>query len=327
MTEALRVGVLAYPDCFASEVFGVVDLLTMASHVSAAQGGTRAPFETSVISPRRRVLASGDVPIGIRPVHEVDVLVVPGFALVPSLDLDDRLRNLRPEVAAMRAHAETGRAVVSICVGAFLAGDAGLLDARRATTSWLFADLLARRFPRTTVTPEALVVNDGGVTTTAGFTAMYDFVLDLVGRHCGPSVARHTARVALVDDARVSQAPYVDSAMLPSTGSAFSAQVERWLTRQLADPYDLASLAAAFGTSTRTMLRRYKADTGSTPLAYLQRVRVRRAQHLLEHSDRTWQEVVRDVGYRDPAAFSRLFVRHVGVSPGDYRAGFRRSVA
>ncbi|MGH1562183.1 GlxA family transcriptional regulator [Mumia sp. DW29H23] len=320
--EPLRVGVLAYPGCFASEVFGVLDLLTIGGHVSRAEGIGTAPFATSVMSPRRRVLATGDVPIGVRPMREVDVLVVPGFELVPSVDLDARLAGVRPEVAAITAHAESGRAVVSICVGAFLLGAAGLLDGRRATTSWLFANALARRFPGSTVTPEALVVNDAGVTTTAGFSAMYDFVLDLVGRHCGPSAARRTARIALVDDARSSQAPYVDERMLPTTGSTFSARVERWLDQHLDERYDLSALADAFHTSTRTMLRRYKADTGDTPLGYLQRARVRRAQHLLARTDRTAQQVARDVGYRDAATFSRLFVRHVGLGPTAYRATF-----
>ncbi|WP_262852313.1 GlxA family transcriptional regulator [Mumia quercus] len=327
MTESLRVGVLAYPGCFGSEVFGVLDLLAMGAHVSAAHGGAETPFITSVVSPRRRVLAAGDVPVGVRPLHEADVLVVPGFALAPSLDLDARLGALGPEVAAIRAHAESGRALVSICVGAFLLGEAGVLDGRRVTTSWLFADALARRCPRADVDARVLVANDDGVTTTAGFTAMYDFVLDLVGRHCGPSVARRTARLALVDDARATQAPYVDAALLPATGGSFAARVERWLDRRLDAPYDLAVLADAFHTSTRTMLRRYKAEAGRSPLRHLQEARVRRAQHLLERTGRTWNEVVRDVGYRDPAAFARLFSRHVGVGPGEYRATFGQSLS
>ncbi|KAA1423898.1 helix-turn-helix domain-containing protein [Mumia zhuanghuii] len=320
--EPLRVGVLAYPGCFASEVFGVLDLLTIGGHVARAKGTGTTPFTTSVMSPRRRVVATGDVPIGVRPMREVDVLVVPGFELVPSVDLDARLADVGPEIAAITRHTDGGRAVVSICVGAFLLGAAGLLDDRRATTSWLFADALARRFPRTVVTPGDLVVNDAGVTTTAGFSAMYDFVLDLVRRHCGPTAARHTARIALVDDARSSQAPYVDDRLLPATGGSFSARVERWLDQHLDTPYDLPGLAATFHTSTRTLLRRFKADTGETPLGYLQRARVRRAQHLLARTDRTAQQVARDVGYRDAATFSRLFARHVGIGPGAYRATF-----
>lgn len=323
----LRVGVLAYPGCFASEVFGVVDLLTMAAHVARAHQLEGEVFSTAVMSPRRRVLASGGVGIGVAPVRPVDVLVVPGFDLAPDLDLDARLAALRPEVELVRRLADEGTAIVSICVGAFLLGEGGLLDRRSATTAWLFAQALAERCPAASVDSERLVVTDGGVTTTAAFSAMYDFVIELVERHCGRQVARQTARLALVDDARTSQAPYVDESMLPTSGRSFAHQVQRFLDQHLAEPYDLTRLAQHFHVSSRTLLRRYKADSDEPPLAYLQRARVRRARQLLENTDRTLGDIQGAVGYRDSGAFSDVFVRHVGVRPTAYRARFRHGAA
>ncbi|HZF87784.1 GlxA family transcriptional regulator [Streptomyces sp.] len=318
---ALRVGVLAYPDCFASEVFGVPDLLTMAGHVA----GPEAPgYRVWVLSPRRRVTASGGAGLDVRPLREVDVLVVPGFELRPDTDLDARLARLAPEITAIRAQAAAGTAVVSLCVGAFLLAEAGLLDRRRATTSWLHAGELARRCPDADVRPERLVVTDTGVTTTAAFSAMYDFALDLIRRHNGAGVARATARVALVDDARTSQTPYVDPRLLPQPGREFSQRVMRRLDQNLAEPYDLAALADAFRVSTRTLLRRFAAETGRSPLAHLQASRVRRARHLLETTDRTVAAVAAAVGYQDPGTFAALFARHTGRRPSAYRAAFRR---
>lgn len=318
---ALRVGVLAYPDCFASEVFGVPDLLTMAGHVA----GPDAPrYRVSVVSPRRRVIASGGASLEVRPLREVDVLVVPGFELRPGTDLDARLAPLAPEIAAIRAQAAVGTAVVSLCVGAFLLAEAGLLDRRRATTSWLHADELARRCPAADIRPEHLVVTDTGVTTTAAFSAMYDFALDLIRRHSGSQVARTTARLALVDDARISQTPYVDPRLLPQPGREFSQRVMRRLDQNLAERYDLAALADAFRVSTRTLLRRFADETGRSPLAHLQASRVRRARHLLETTDRTVATVAAAVGYQDPGTFAALFARHTGHRPSAYRAAFRR---
>ncbi|MER5860240.1 helix-turn-helix domain-containing protein [Streptomyces sp900105245] len=319
---ALRVGVLAYPECFASEVFGVPDLLTMAAHVA----GPDAPgYRVSVVSPRRRVTASGGASLEVRPPREVDVLVVPGFELRPDADLDARLARLGPEVEAIRAQAAAGTAVVSLCVGAFLLAEAGLLAGRRATTSWLHAGELARRCPDTDVRPEHLVVTEAGVTTTAAFSAMYDFALDLIRRHSGDGVARTTARLTLVDDARTSQTPYVDPRLLPQPGRAFSQQVMRRLDQNLAERYDLAGLAAAFRVSTRTLLRRFAEETGRSPLAHLQSSRVRRARHLLETTDRTVAAVAAAVGYQDPGTFAALFARHTGHRPSAYRAVFRRA--
>lgn len=315
----LRVGVLAYPGCFASEVFGVPDLLTMATHVA---GPDRAGYEVSVVSPRRRVVASGGVALTVAPLREVDVLVVPGFELIPGLDIDAKISGLPREVAAIRSHAAAGNVVVSICVGAFLLAEAGLLDHRRATTSWLFADELAQRCPGADVRPEHLVVTDKGVTTTAAFSAMYDFALELIREHSGAEVARTTARVALVDDARSSQAPYVDARLLPQPGNEFSHRVRRRLDQNLAARYDLAALAEIFNVSSRTLLRRFAKETGQSPLEYLHSSRVRRARHLLETTDRTVAGICAAVGYRDPGTFAALFAKHTGRRPRDYRATF-----
>lgn len=319
----VRLGVLAYPDCFASEIFGILDLLAMGAQVArASDPHAKTAFATTVMSPRRRVIASSGVGVAAKPVSEVDVLVVPGFELVPGASLADRLDKLGPEVAAIAAHVRAGRPVVSVCVGAFLLGAAGVLDGRRVTTSWLFAERLAEAFPACEVTADALVVTDDGVTTTAAFTAMFDLTLDLLRHHHGPLVAQRTASIALVDASRSSQAPYVDPDLLGPSTPGFAGEVQRWLDHNLRAPYDLPALASRFNVSTRTMLRRYKAQTGDTPLQYLQSSRMRRARRLLESDARTMGQIITDVGYRDSGAFGRLFVRHVGISPGEYRAKF-----
>ncbi|WP_231950851.1 GlxA family transcriptional regulator [Allokutzneria albata] len=214
-----------------------------------------------------------------------------------------------------------------MCVGAFLLAEAGLLHGRLATTSWLFADELARRCPDTDVRCERLVVTDTGVTTTAAFSAVYDFALELIREHSGADVARTTARIALLDDARTSQTPYVEAGLLPKPGNKFSRRVMRHLDQNLAARYDLGALAGTFAVSTRTLLRRFAEETGQSPLGYLQASRVRRARHLLETTDRTVSGIATAVGYRDAGTFAALFAKHTGRRPSHYRATFRRSSA
>lgn len=319
---ALRVGVLAYPGCFAAEVYGVTDLLSISNHVAAGMAAADTPFAVSVVSPRRRVVADGGFPLGVSPVGPVDLCVVPGFPLVGG-DLDDRLAGLAPELSLLRSLVEQGTAVASVCVGAFLLGAAGLLDGRRSTTSWLLAEQLAERVPGTTVCPDQLVVTDGPVTTTAAFTAMFDLAVGLARSHAGEPVARLTSRIALLEE-RSSQAPYVDPALLPTSGHAFADRVRRWLDQHLAEPYDLGRVAATFGVSSRTLLRRFRSEAATTPLAYLQRSRVRRAQRLLETTDLAVGQVCTRVGYTDAGTFGRLFRRDVGMTPAEYRRRFAR---
>jgi transcriptional regulator GlxA family with amidase domain len=321
-TPELTVGVLAYPGCFASEVFGVLDLLTIGTQVAHTHRQTPA-LRTIVVSPRHRITASGGVLVGVQPIQPVDVLVVPGFAFVPGEDIRTRLSTLTPEVRVVCSQVAAGRAVVSICVGAFILGAAGALDGRKATTAWLFAEDLRRQVPAARVVSDELVVTDSGVTTTAAFSAMYDFVLGLIERHHGPTVARRTARIALLDDTRTSQSPYVDERLLAPPGSSFARAVQRHIEGNLGLPYDLSRIAEHFHLSTRTFLRHYKAETGEAPLAHLRRARVRRAQHLLETTTWTLGDVQRTVGYRDSGAFTALFHRHTGLRPRDYRARFQ----
>lgn len=318
----LRIGILAYPGCFASEVFGIPDVLTMAMRIA---GETAFRYDVVIVSPRRRVLAAGGVPLTVSAAGGLDVLVVPGFELGPGIDLSGRLSSLAPEVALIRQHGDAGRALVSICVGAFLLAEAGLLAGRRATTAWLFADALARRCPGTDVQRQELVVTDTGVTTTAAFSAMYDFALDLIRTHSGATVARRTARVALLDDARSAQSPYVDNDLLTRAAAGFSGVVMRRLDQQLDQPYELQELAASLNVSTRTLLRRFAGETGQSPLGYLQSARVHRACHLLETTERTVASIARQVGYHDAGTFSALFMRLTGRRPRDYRAAFRRA--
>ncbi|MER7249541.1 helix-turn-helix domain-containing protein [Kribbella sp. NPDC000426] len=296
----------------------------MATRVAQVRGALEPVYDVRVVSPRRRVIASGDVRMDVAPLRPSDVLVVPGFEVGPPVDVAGVLSRLGPELAAIRAHAAGGGAVVSLCIGAFLLAEAGVLDRRTATTSWLYADQLARRYPTVDVRADQLVVTDQGVTTTAAFSAMYDFALTLIRRHSGESIARTTARIALVDDARASQAPYVDQSVLPAAGSTFADDVKRWLDQHLDAAYDLERLAGELHVSSRTLLRRFGDSTGTTPLEYLQAARVRRASRLLETTAQTVARIAGEVGYKDPASFSRLFRRHTGKAPGEYRSQFRR---
>ncbi|QBJ95843.1 helix-turn-helix domain-containing protein [Rhodococcus sp. ABRD24] len=322
----MRIGILAYEGCLAAEIFVFSDLLLIANRVVRQAGGpAEDPFQVSVISASAApVAAAGGFPIGAqRWGHRFDRLIVPGFELVPAEDLDPRLGLWRRESAFLRAAAARGTHVASVCVGAFLLGEAGLLDGRRCTTSWLFASELGRRYPQSIVQSESLVVRDGRVTTTAAFSAALDLATDIIREHLGDDIARATARITLVAENRTSQSPYVVESMLPTARGPFAQEVADWLVAHLADPYDLNRLADAFHVSTRTLLRRFRAEADESPLTFLQRARVRAAKRLLETTDRPLGEIIERIGYQDAGTFRRLFVTQVGVSPADYRRKFR----
>lgn len=326
----VRVGILAYDGCFAAEIFGLSDLLLMANRVAQQTAGAAGDrFDVSVLAATGgSVRAAGGFPIGVTRAHtNLDALVVPGFEIVPTDDVDGVLGAWRRESRLIAATAAAGVPVSSVCVGAFLLGEAGLLDGRVATTSWLFAGALAARYPAATVTPDDIVVADELVTTTAGFSAVHDLAVRLIRRHAGDEIARRTARVALVADNRTSQAPYVDELMLVAPTSRFADDVKRRLLGRLDEPYDLTALAREFNVSSRTMLRRFGAESGQSPLDFLQSARVVAAKRLLEVDGARVASVMEQVGYRDAGAFRKLFTEQVGVTPATYRRQFRAIAA
>lgn len=321
-----RIAILAYHGCMGMEVFGLCDTLLLANRVSAALDAAAPPlFEVIVTSLGGGLVgAAGGIPVGTRkPVARPDLLVVPGMALADRHGCLAPIAALAPEIAYLATAFARGTPVAAVCVGAFLLGDAGLLDGRRATTAWLFAPDLARRFPAAMVDPAAMLVEDGGVCTTGAFSATFDLAMHLVRQNASAKVQRAVARMGLLDGARTSQAPFIDTRMLARSGGTFAASVRAWLDQRLAAPYDLKRMAAAFHVSDRTLLRRVKDETGQTPLAYLQQARVGKAKLLLESTSLSVAQVTERVGYADAATFGALFKRNIGQSPAEYRRRFR----
>lgn len=321
-----HISLLAYPGCMGMEVFGLSDTLLLANRVAQAMEPGMPPlFTVGVIS-----LAGGEIAAagGLRLGTQRAPRQPRGLLVVPGMDLGNRAaclapqEHLAPEVAYIARAFARGSRVAGVCVGAFLLGEAGLLDGRRATTSWMFAAELAQRFPQAKVDPAALLQDDGGVATTGSFSAAFDLALHLIGANASARVRRAVARMALLGD-RSSQAAWVDARLLPRPAASFGASVARWLELRLADPYDLAALAGAFHVSERTLLRRFKEETGQSPLAHLQQARIGKAKLLLESDRRSVAQVTEAVGYGDVATFGALFKRHVGQTPAEYRRRFR----
>jgi transcriptional regulator GlxA family with amidase domain len=316
------IALLAYPGCMGTQLFALSDFLLIASHVAAAlEPGRRPPLNVRLVAAR-----AGGVPLAGGTVLQLpalrgrpDVLVVPGMEVTRLGQWDQKLSPLSAEVALIRRRHEAGVQIASMCVGGFLLAEAGLLDGRRAATAWVFEREFAARYPQVRLQRGAMLARDREFTTTGAVSSVFELARRLAQDHYGAKVAAATARLALVSGRRSSQLPYVDTALLPGDPQTLAGQVQRWLAARLHQRYDLATLAAAFHVSARTLLRRYREQAGGTPLSWLQQARVQKARHWLESSRKSLAQIVEDVGYEDVATFSRLFLRHVGETPASYR--------
>lgn len=227
-------------------------------------------------------------------------------------------------VAALREADRRGARIVSVCSGAFALAAAGLLDGRRATTHWQYADLLARRYPRVRVDPRVLYVDDGRILTSAGSAAGLDLCLHLVRLDHGAAVANAVARRLVLPPHREGgQAQYIEAPVRPAGSDGGVARSQEWALANLAGPITVADLARAARMSQRTYIRHFSRAAGTSPLRWLVAQRVAAARTLLEATGTPVEQVGRAVGFADPATFRVHFGRAVGTSPSAYRRALR----
>ena len=253
---------------------------------------------------------------GLAALRDADTIIVPGTA-TPDRAITPAVRDALTEAAA------AGTRIASICVGTFTLAAAGLLSGRRATTHWVAADALARAFPDVTVDPDVLYVDNGQILTSAGAAAGLDLCLHLIRRDYGSAVAADAARLSVMPLEREGgQAQFIAPRLPPTPRGAALEPLLAWLQDNLARDLTLADLATRAGMSTRTLVRRFREQTGTTPLQWLHRARVRQAQHLLETTRHPVERIGAQVGFGSATAFRDRFKRTTGVSPHAYRRAF-----
>ncbi|MFJ9547202.1 GlxA family transcriptional regulator [Streptomyces erythrochromogenes] len=224
---------------------------------------------------------------------------------------------------ALSAAHERGSLVAAHCVGAFALAAAGLLDGRRATTHWRFAELLARRHPEVRVEADALYIDEGPVLTGAGAAAGFDLCLHLLRREYGAAVANTVARdVVLPSHRDGGQAQYLAAPVPADCSDDRLTEVLAWAGENLHEPLPVAELARRALMSKRSFARRFTAATGTTPHAWLRNLRLSSAEELLETTDLPVEEIARRVGYTSASVLREQFVRRRGVPPRSYRRAF-----
>jgi AraC family transcriptional activator FtrA len=296
--------------------------LAIPVHVFGYHGEDRYRLQLSGVRPGPIRTAEGvsvGLGQGLRSLASADTIVVPGYAdlTVPPAD---------PVLTALRDAAASGTRLISICTGAFALAHAGLLDGRRATTHWALAPLLGQTFPRVTVDPNVLYVDDGAVLTSAGVAAGLDLCLHVVRRDYGAAVAATIARQSVVAPHRAGgQAQYIETPMPLASAVTELSATRAWAIRHLDQPIDLAGLARHAQLSTRTLSRKFRAETGTTPMHWLLSQRVLRARQLLETTRAPVEHVARACGFGSAALLRRHFLRATTTTPTAYRRAFTTS--
>ena len=257
---------------------------------------------------------------GLEATRHADTIVVPGFRGTSAAahgDIDEEI------LESLRAAARRGARIVSICTGAFALAAAGLLDGRPATTHWRYVSRFRRLYPAVRLDPDVLFVDDGNILTSAGVAAGIDLCLHIVRQDHGPEVVNRAARRCVVPPLRTGgQAQFIER-HLPKNDTASLAPVRAWTLQRLDHTLTLSDLAAEAQTSVRTLTRRWRAETGLSPLRWLLIQRIQLARDLLESTDLPVDQVAHRSGLGSAASLRAHLQAAVGQSPTGYRRAFR----
>ena len=327
----LKVGLVAVPETAGSALYGMVDVLSATGSVweTLVRTESHGPvFDVRLVSLDTRPFSCANR-IPVQPDHSIaddyrpDIVILPEIWLGPDETLAGRHPGLS-EWVRMR-HAE-GAWIYAACAGTVMLAETGLLDGCDATSHWGYEDLFRRRYPEIHFRPEpALAFADpsGRIVTAGGTTSWHDLALHIISRHASPGEALRIAKVYLLKLHSEGQLPYRALVRgLPHADAAVRA-CQAVMESRFREPDALAAAVTTAGIPERTLKRRFRTATGTTPIDYLQNLRVEEAKRVLETTRTPVEEIGFLVGYEDPSFFRRLFKRKTGLTAGAYRRMFQ----
>ncbi len=248
-----------------------------------------------------------------------ELVIIPGLGTASPDALEEKLTSpaCRRAGGMLLEAFESGSVLAASCASTFLLAETGLLDGRRATTTWWLAPVFQRRYPQVELVTDRMVVADWPIATGGAAMAQMDLMLAVVGRFAGPGLAKACANYLLLDERR-SQAPYMAITYLAGQDPKI-AKAERWVRRNIARNFGMEELAEAVALAPRTFARRIATTCGISPIQFVQRIRMERARYLLETTRLSVEEIARQVGYAEPSTLRRLIRRDTKHSPGHFR--------
>ena len=317
----MKIGIIAYQDCTASMILGMMDILALAN--TQVLNKKKGLFEVTLISRDGNPVKSfTGYPVecssSIRSKRIYDIIYVPGFLADP-MEVLSREQEIVKWLRAQHGH---GAKMTAACNGNLMIAEAGVLKNKHATTHWSLKEFFEKRYPDTFLQPEKIIVDEGGVVSAAGVIAYMNLALHLIARHGSNEIASYCSKVFLIDSGRRIQTPYLLFSTPRNHGDKEILKIQDWIEGNYTNTLTVDSIIERSVLGRRTLMRRFKKAIGDTPIEYLQRIRIENAKRFLETTNKTFSEITWDVGYNDISSFQRLFKHHTQLTPKEYRNKF-----
>lgn len=325
-----RVAAVLIPDAYLYSIGGLLDAFHIANdHIRRQQGEQMELFECQTVA-----VSDAPVPtntglnvqadLTLNAAGKFELIYIPAFFYQGMSTFDDATVSLKSLFDWLAMHWREGATLAANCTGTLFLAQSGLLDGRRATTTWWLERAFRRRYPRVDLDANALLTEDQRLLTTGAMTANLNMAIELIGRYAGPQLATVCAQTMLIDSGPNLQRPYQELLATELSSDPVVAKTQYWLQNHLGEEIGIKGLADDMNVSQRTLIRRFNAEIGIPPLVYLQNVRIETAKQMLKTSGAPLAEIIERVGYLDGSSFSKLFKKRTGLTPHAYRQRFNR---
>lgn len=316
-------------DCIMDTIIGSYGLLRMANaHYKRLKGLNEDYFQIDLVGVSREPVSIRGL-FQVTPTKSIDEVGNTDLIIVSAIsgDLEKEIENNRlfiPWIKKQRI--ENDAEIASLCKGALLLAETGLLNGKSCATHWTAHDIFRRRYPQVQLIPEKIISEDRGIYSSGGAYSFLNFMIYLIEKYCGRETAIWCSKVAEIEFDRIGQSQFMIFSGQKEHADDPILKAQNFIEKNFDKKLNIDELANKFAISSRSFLRRFKKATSNTPLEYVQRVRVEAAKKRLESSADSITEVMFDMGYADSKAFRNMFKKYTGLSPIEYRKKYNREL-
>lgn len=329
----MKIGIVLFDGCYGSSFTGLQDVLHIANYFSQSETRTSEQvFHTTLVGKNvKQVGLAGGGQIAASDTwtdcDPLDLIYIPSFPFFDEPTLERLIDDNGAMLYWLNKAWNAGATLAASCTATFLLAETGLLNRRRATTTWWLERQFRRRYPLVSLDRRAITTSDERLMCAGAMTSSLNLAIEIIAQRASASLASKVAKTMMIDTSRQVQ-PFLHGAVFG--GGSNHPTVERaryWLQSHFGEKVEIPRLAAYLGVSSRSLNRYFKKDLGMSVIEYLQAIRVEHAKVLLEQTQLPISQIVEDIGYADVRSFTALFHRHVGMKLSDYKAWVAQSVS
>jgi transcriptional regulator GlxA family with amidase domain len=324
----MQIGILDYECAVPTSVAGPADIFaaTMRTYPVVTGKQLDVQFDIDFISEDRGVFVRRPLggkktePIAKR--EKYDLVIIPAML---SNQIEAVVRKQKVLVDWLKRQYDKNTELASICVGSFLLAETGLLNGRRATTNWMFVDLFRKLYPKVLLEDDKIIVDNGNIYCCGGAFSFTTFMIYLIEKFCGLEVAVTASKILMINMHQQPQTSFSIFQLQKTHTDEAVAKAQEYLEKNYSRPITMEEMAGLCHMSPRNFSRRFEQATSNTPLEYLQRFRIENAKKMLESKNDSIDRIAMKCGYEDMSFFRKIFKRHVGMTPKEYKEKYGRA--